>query len=89
MIFSCIANADGSDVIIVERPGFSSSTYTLNPSGFQIESGYQYTHEGGFNDLDDHTLPFLLLRVGLVENVELQSSWAGYSWTEATTQVSA
>jgi hypothetical protein len=84
LISGHVATADESGVIIAERPGFSSSTATLDPSVVQVESGYQYTHDGGSIDFDDHTLPFLLMRFGLVENVELQFSWAGYSWTEAS-----
>ena len=80
---ACAATAEDSDTIIAERPGFSSSPITLDPAQLQVESGYQYTHEGGQNDVDDHTLPLLLIRVGVIENVELQFSWAGYSWTEA------
>ena len=80
---ACIAAAEDSHTIIAERPGFSSSPIALDPTHLQVESGYQYTHEGGSNDFDDHTLPLVLLRVGFMENVELQFSWAGYSWTEA------
>ncbi|MDX1403563.1 MAG: transporter [Woeseiaceae bacterium] len=67
--------------IIAERPGFSSSPFALAPSMFQIESGYQYTRETG--SVDDHTLPLALLRIGLVERVELQFGWPGITWRQA------
>lgn len=75
--------AQESDPISAERPGFSSSPFVLAPSTIQIESGYQYTREGGSVDIDDHTLPLVLFRAGLTEQLELQISWAGYSWTDA------
>ena len=84
----CIAlaaplHAAANEPINAERPGFSSSPFTLAPSTLQIESGYQYTREAGSSDFDAHTLPLLLIRAGLIERVEIQLSWAGYSWLEA------
>ena len=67
--------------INTERPSFSSSPYPLPRGHLQIEGGYQFTHDGG-GEVEDHTLPLLLLRVGLHSNLELQIGWAGYSWTE-------
>ena len=74
--------ADDVGPISAERPGFSSSPIALGPSLVQVESGYQYTRDAGDSDLDDHTLPLLLVRVGLIERLELQLSWAGVSWSE-------
>lgn len=74
--------AQDNETIIAERPGFSSSPVTLAPGMLQVETGYQYTHEGGSLDLDDHTLPLALFRVGLTDRLELQLSWAGLSWVE-------
>lgn len=76
--------AQEADPISAERPGFSSSPFVLAPSTIQVESGYQYTREGGQGEFDDHTLPLLLFRAGLNEQLELQVSWAGYSWLEAS-----
>ena len=72
--------------VTAERPGFSSSPVVLAPSTLQLESGYQYTRERGSTDVDDHTLPFALVRVGLIERLELQLGWAGYSWRETNGQ---
>ena len=85
LIVLCAAPALAQDngPINAERPGFSSSPIVLAPSAFQVESGYQYTHESGSADLDEHTLPLALFRVGLTRAVELQLGWAGYSWSEA------
>lgn len=80
------SHAQENETIIAERPGFSSSPVTLAPGMLQVETGYQYTHEGGSLDVDDHTLPLALLRIGLAERLELQLSWAGLSWTEVANQ---
>lgn len=74
--------AQESETISAERPGFSSSPFALPASTLQIESGYQYTRDNGGLDVDDHTIPLLLVRVGLTEHLEMQLSWAGMSWTE-------
>ena len=74
--------AQESETISAERPGFSSSPLALPASVLQVESGYQYTRDSGGLDIDDHTIPLLLVRVGLAERLEMQLSWAGMSWTE-------
>ena len=68
--------------ISADRPGFSTSPTTVAPATLQIEGGYQYTRDRDGVDIDDHTLPLLLLRVGLIDRLELQLSWAGVSWAE-------
>jgi hypothetical protein len=78
--------AQETDVIIAERPGFSSSPFTLAPTVMQIETGYRYLRDGNGVDVDDHTLPLMLIRYGLADTVELQFGWAGYSWTEVGSQ---
>lgn len=81
-----VSYAQGGTTIIAERPGFSSSPVVLSPGVLQIESGYRYTHDGGSFDLDDHTLPFALVRIGLVGDYELQLNWSGWSWREEGNQ---
>ncbi len=80
------AVAQDPEPINAERPGFSSSPIVLSPSMIQIESGYQYTRDSGTVDIDDHTLPLALVRIGLVENLELQLGWPGISWQEINGQ---
>jgi len=69
--------AQEADPINTERPGFSSSPYTVAPGVFQIESGYQYLDNGSGSD--DHTFPLLLMRLGIADSIELQLNWPGYS----------
>lgn len=75
--------AQEEEPIITERPGFSSSPYTLFPGGVQVEAGYRFQSDGQGTDIDSHTLPLTLVRLGLVENIELQLGWNGYTWAEA------
>ena len=52
----------------------------LAPGALQVEAGYQYDHGG---DVDRHTLPVTLARLGLADRLELQVLWAGVTRTEA------
>jgi hypothetical protein len=52
-------------IIIAERPGFSSSPIALSPSTLQIESGYQYSQDNAGADARNSTLPFALIRIGI------------------------
>jgi hypothetical protein len=71
--------ADATPSIITERPSFSSSPVALAPRAVQVEAGYQYSRNRGAEDSIDRTLPFGLLRLGLVDRVEVQLGWAGWS----------
>jgi hypothetical protein len=65
-----------------DRPGFSTSPQTVTRGHLQFEGGYQFTVDDEGQDVADHTLPLLLFRTGLLDNLELRLSWAGVSWTE-------
>lgn len=65
--------------INTERPSYSSSPYTLAPDRWQVELGYQFADEGGNADVTAHTLPLMLVRVGLADRLEVQLNWAGYN----------
>lgn len=71
------------DSVISERPGFSSSPDATPVGRFNVEAGIEYGHEEqGAQDVDRVTLPFALLRVGVVERLELRLGWAGASEIE-------
>jgi len=78
--FGAVGQDDGP--ISAERPGFSSSPIAIAAATWQLEFGYQFSHDRSGADIDDHTLPLLLLRVGLADRVEFQFGWAGVSWTD-------
>ena len=70
--------------LITDRPDFTESTETIPAKHFQLEAGYTFTYDReGKHRVRDHTAPELLLRIGLIENLELRIGWDGYSWTES------
>lgn len=64
--------------LVTDRPDFTESTEAVPFGRAQIEMGYTYTHDGGGDSLRQHTAPELLVRVGLVRNVELRIGWTGF-----------
>ena len=73
-----------------DRPDFTEGTQTVTPGHFQLESGYTYTRddEAGV-EIDDHTFPELLWRIGVVEDLELRVGWNGWSLTKIRQQGSS
>ncbi len=69
--------------LVTDRPDFTESTVTVPYGRMQLEGGYTFTYDSGDGiRTKDHTYPELLLRVGLVEDVELRLGWAGWSHTD-------
>ncbi len=66
--------------LVTDRPDFTESTLTVPRGRFQLEAGYTFTSdkEDGVRT-KDHTFPEVLLRVGLVDDVELRIGWSGWS----------
>lgn len=85
LLLSSVATGAGAQVtepISAERPGFSLSPIALQAGDIQIETGYEYLRDDAAVDFESHTLPLMLVRVGLTERVELQVAWPGYSWAK-------
>src|SRR5712691_196054 len=70
-----------TDPISADRPGFSTGPRTVARGHLQLETGYQFTSDNDGADIKDHTLPLLLFRAGLLDNLELRIGWNGVSWT--------
>jgi len=69
--------------LITDRPDFTESTDAVPRGHLQLEAGYTFTYDREKLDRTrDHTSPEILLRIGLVDRLELRLGWAGYSWTE-------
>ena len=72
-----------AEPLITDRPDFTESTDAIPAGHFQLEAGYTFTYDREHKDrVRDHTAPEFLLRVGVVDDVELRLGWQGYSWTE-------
>ena len=69
--------------ISTDRPDFTESTATVPRGHFQLEAGYTYMFdEENAHRTRDHTLPEVLLRTGLTNDLELRIGWGGLSLTE-------
>ncbi len=68
--------------LVTDRPDFTESTDAVPVGRLQLEMGYTFTkdNEPGVR-ARDHTTPELLLRLGLIEDVELRLGWDGYGFT--------
>lgn len=84
VFFGGLANAQEPSSIITERPSFSASPIALAEGYWQTELGYQYTQLN--SDAELSTLPQLLVRFGIADNVELQFDWTGYIDVDSNNQ---
>ncbi len=66
--------------IETERHDFTQSVTTVGRGVIQIESGYTYFYKQQAEETESsHTLPEMLLRVGLTEDIEVRLRW-NYAW---------
>lgn len=69
-----------TEPIVTDRPDFTESAVTVPWGHAQLETGYTFSYDSGDGERNmDHTYPESLLRVGLVEDVELRIGWIGWS----------
>ncbi len=69
--------------LITDRPDFTESTDAVPAGHFQLEAGYTFTYDREHKErVRDHAAPEFLLRIGVVDDLELRLGWQGYSWTE-------
>ena len=72
-----------AEPLITDRPDFTESTDAIPAGHFQLEAGYTFTYDREHTDrVRDHAAPEFLLRIGVIDDVELRLGWQGYSWTE-------
>ena len=55
--------------LVTDRPDFTESAASVAPGRLQVEGGYTFTKKG---EDDNHSLGELLLRLGLVQHLELR-----------------
>lgn len=66
-----------------DRPDFTEGTLAVPRGRLQLEGGYTFTYDReGRTRTVDHAFPEFLLRLGLVDDLELRVGWAGWSLTE-------
>lgn len=67
--------------LISDRPDFTESPQAVPRGHFQLEMGYTYTYDREDEEsTQDHTTPEILMRIGVVDRLELRIGWAGYSF---------
>jgi hypothetical protein len=64
-----------SEEIVTDRPDATESSSVVLPGYFQTEMGWKYSEDG---EIQTHAIPQTLVRIGVVERVELRLGWDGY-----------
>ena len=62
-----------------DRPDFTEGTLTVESGHIQVESGYTFVSNSNNGvDTEAHSIPEVLLRLGIAERTELRFFWEGY-----------
>ena len=63
-----------------DRPDFTEGAQTVQSGHLQLEFGYTFSKDDqGQVDVEEHTAPEVLARIGLIEDLELRIAWEGYA----------
>jgi len=72
-----------SEPLITDRPDFTESTEAIPAGHIQLEMGYTFTYDReGSDRTREQTAPEMLVRIGVIERLELRVGWEGYTWTD-------
>lgn len=66
-----------ADDLVTDRPDTTESSSVMAPGSVQIEAGWLYT-ENDDSDTEINEIPQTLVRIGVIDGVELRLGWAGY-----------
>jgi Putative MetA-pathway of phenol degradation len=67
-----------TEPLVTDRPDFTESTDAVPRGHFQIEAGYTYSHDSTAGGTGSHTAGEVLLRIGLLNDVELRIEWPNF-----------
>lgn len=89
IFLSCLAGAlkaTAQETIGPDRPDQTNSPHIIAPGTLQLETGWLYSFgqitEGSQpHTQHSHAFPQSMLRIGLLEPLELRLDYAGYTWT--------
>lgn len=76
----CARMGKAAEPLVTDRPDFTESTETVAPGRFQIEAGYTFSERG---EDKENALGELLLRVGLLKQLELRVAGNSYVWLDS------
>lgn len=74
------ASGAGAEPLVTDRPDFTESAETVGPGRLQLEGGYTFFR---VEEEKLHSLGELLLRIGLVEQLEFRLAGNSYVWLES------
>lgn len=79
------AQARDPGPLVTDRPDQTESTVIVPPGFVQVEAGWSLDHDrDGLVRLRTHTVPGLLLRVGLTSRLEARLGFAGWHATDTS-----
>ena len=70
--------------LVTDRPDQTESSETVPPGRIQIEAGWTYASNSADPEVAVHELPGTLLRIGLLERLELRAGWSGWMLEDTT-----
>ncbi|MFN2384638.1 MAG: transporter [Gemmatimonadota bacterium] len=76
------AQASEREPLVTDRPDFTESAVTVGTGRVQLEGGYTLAR---VDDLTEHALGEVLLRIGLGPRAELRLAPGSFVWTEGDT----
>jgi len=80
----CLAAVAGDGVpdLVTDRPDQTESSVTVDPRYIQFEFGWTHAEDNENGDVTTDSAPETLVRIGLVDDLELRLGFAGYVWQE-------
>ena len=77
-----------TEPLVTDRPDFTESTDAVPWGHAQLEIGYTFTYDReGDERTREHSFPETLLRIGLIEDIELRLGWSGVTMHETLAEV--
>lgn len=71
--------------LVTDRPDQTESSSVVGLGYVQLEGGWTYSENGDGVDVRTNAFPEVLLRIGLVEWLELRLGFSGYVWEDVDT----
>ncbi len=78
-------SAQDAPELVTDRPDQTESSSVVGPGYVQFEGGWTYSENDGGVEVRTNAIPEILLRIGLVERLELRLGFSGYVWEDVDT----
>lgn len=75
-----VARGEGFPELITDRPDQTESSETVPPGYVQVEVGGTFVQDDEGGDVRSFSTPETLLRIGLMNQLELRLGFSGYIW---------